>query len=192
MTNFITAAGISFALVMAPTPVDVNMPAPTAVEISAEDAGAAFSLQSKEVVIVKDSTEEDSAEEQGTDEQGKIQEYSQEDLKWLSRLIYAEAGSDNCSDELQLAVGSVAINRKNSSLYPDTIKGVVFDKHWGWQYGCVKNKSIYKTPDDRAVENARYLLENGSILPENVLGQGKKAYLHGKYCSIQGVIFSFY
>ena len=38
--------------------------------------------------------------------------------------------------------------------------------------GCLlyTSGSIHKTPDARTIENARYLLENGSICPENVVG----------------------
>ena len=53
--------------------------------------------------------------------------YSDMDVFWLSRVIYAEAGADNCSNELQLAVGSVVLNRVESELYPNTIEYMLGD-----------------------------------------------------------------
>lgn len=116
--------------------------------------------------------------------------YDEESLYWLSRVIYAEAGSN--SDLLQKAVGSVVLNRCDSSLYPDTIKEVIFDTKHGLQYGCVRNKMIYRTPDDRAIENAKWLLENGSIFPLAVLAQCDHEVWGGKYKVIEGVVFSMY
>lgn len=118
--------------------------------------------------------------------------YSDEDLYWLSRLIFAEAGSNSCSDELQWAVASVVINRMWSSVYPNSIKDVIFDTHWGVQYGCTTSGMIYREPNDRAIANAIYILENGPTLPYYVLSQGAYSAWDNIYCNIQGVIFSSY
>lgn len=96
------------------------------------------------------------------------QTYSKDDLYVLSHIINAEAGGE--SDECQLAVGSVVLNRVNHKSFPNTIYGVVFQKG---QYSPTWNGSYYKTPTDRAVKNAKYLLENGSILPPNVVYQAQ-------------------
>ncbi len=45
-------------------------------------------------------------------------------VKLLAALIYCEAGGE--SYEGQLAVGAVVVNRINSSSYPDTLKGVIY------------------------------------------------------------------
>lgn len=116
--------------------------------------------------------------------------YTETDVFWLSRLIYAESGSDACSDDLQLAVGSVVLNRVESDLYPNTIEQVIFDTHWGVQYGCTKTGMIWFEPNQRAIKNAKYLLENGSVLPGNVLGQSDCCTLNYIYTIIDGVVFS--
>lgn len=119
--------------------------------------------------------------------------YSAEDLYWLSRLVYAEAGSENCSDELQRAVASVAVNRTKHILYADTIKGVIFEKQAGrLQYGCTRNGMIYLEPDERAIKNATYVLEYGSTLPEDVLAQCDRIVWGNHYKTINGVKFSRY
>lgn len=92
---------------------------------------------------------------------------SEHDLQVLSWIMYAEAGSSWIPDEVQQYVGSVVLNRVNSSLFPDTIYDVVYQKG---QYQPTWSGLTF-TPDERTIENARYLLENGSILPENVLFQ---------------------
>ncbi|GEM_PF-5224182 len=103
--------------------------------------------------------------------------YSDEELYILAHVICGEAQS--YSDEEQLYVGSVVLNRVNHGSYPNTIKGVVFQKN---QYSCTRDGNYYRTPTERNWANARYLLENGSVLPANVVyqsggRQGKGAYL---------------
>ena len=108
--------------------------------------------------------------------------YSKEDLELLTHVIFAEAGADYIDDTTLYYVGSVVLNRVNSSKYPDTIRDVIYQKS---QYECVTNGAINKTPTDRCYKIAKDLLENGSILPDEVFGQadetvykkyGKKLY----------------
>lgn len=106
--------------------------------------------------------------------------YTQEDLDLLSRIIYAEAGCDWIPDWVQQMVGSVVLNRVKSSYYPNTIREVIYQP---WQYAPTWDGSIYKTPDARAVKNAKYLLEHGSICPENVIGQNSIVTGSGIYKS---------
>lgn len=94
--------------------------------------------------------------------------YSQDDLYVLSHIISAEARGE--SDECQLAVGSVVLNRVASKDFPNTIYGVVFQKG---QYSPTWNGSYYNEPTERAVKNAKYLLENGSVLPSGVVYQAQ-------------------
>lgn len=53
--------------------------------------------------------------------------YDQNDLFWLSRLIYAESGNQPL--EGQMAVGNVVLNRVASPIYPNTIEGVLAQKN---------------------------------------------------------------
>lgn len=96
------------------------------------------------------------------------QAYTEEDLYWLSRVIFAEGGCDWFPDWVQQGIASVVLNRVNDPRYPNTIKDVLFDPG---QYGCVNNGSIYRTPTEKCLRNARYVLENGSTLPSYVIGQ---------------------
>lgn len=99
-------------------------------------------------------------------EQEKI--YSDEDLEVMAHVIMGEA--DGCSWEMMEGVGSVVLNRKASKLYPDTIAEVVFQNG---QYACTWDGNYDKIPSEQAIEVAKYLLENGSQLPENVIYQAE-------------------
>ncbi len=107
-------------------------------------------------------------------------DYTEEDLSLLSRVIYAEVGCTWIPDWVQRMVGSVVLNRVESSLYPNTIKEVIYQPG---QYSPTWNGSINNTPDSRTVANARYLLENGSICPRNVTGQNSIITGSGVYQS---------
>lgn len=113
-------------------------------------------------------------------EADKTCKYSQEDLDLLSRVIYAEVGCTWIPDWVQRMVGSVVLNRVESPYYPDTIKEVVYQPG---QYSPTWDGSIRKTPDARTVENAKYLLEHGSICPRNVIGQNSVVTGSGVYQS---------
>ena len=51
--------------------------------------------------------------------------YTDDDLFYLAAAVCREAGGE--SEEIQLLVANVVINRVNSSIYPDTIYGVLTD-----------------------------------------------------------------
>ena len=104
--------------------------------------------------------------------------YTEEDLDLLARLITAEMGASWVSDEMQLYVGSVVINRMNHELFPDTLYDVIYAKG---QYSPTWNGAINNTPDERTIENARQLLERGSVLPANVVFQANFPQGDGTY-----------
>lgn len=107
--------------------------------------------------------------------------YSDEDLEILAHVLTGECHT--YPDEEQLYVGSVVLNRVNSPDYPDTVKGVVFQRG---QYACTWDGNYYRQPTEANWRNARWLLENGSVLPENVVyqsggRQGSGVYLRTRY-----------
>lgn len=107
--------------------------------------------------------------------------YTDEDLYVLAHVIAGEA--QPYSNEEQLYVGSVVLNRVSHPEFPDTVKDVVFETG---QYSCVTDGNYNREPTDRNWENAKWLLENGSILPEEVVyqsrgRQGKGLYLKTKW-----------
>lgn len=107
----------------------------------------------------------------GTIETETEKSYSEEDLYVLSHIISAEAG--NCQEEMMLYVGSVVLNRVESDEFPDTIYEVVFQTD-PLQYGPTKDGSYYEEPTPEAVEAAEKLLEDGSVLPADVIYQSNE------------------
>ena len=98
----------------------------------------------------------------------KTKKYSQQDLYILSHIIYAEAGGQ--SWDFQVAVGSVVLNRVKSKKFPNTIRGVVFQKG---QYASTWDGNYNKTPSKQSIKVAKYLLKNGSQLPKYVYFQAE-------------------
>lgn len=89
--------------------------------------------------------------------------YNSDDLYWLSHIINAESGNQPLSGKM--AVGNVVLNRVADSRFPDTVKGVVFQKN---QFTPVRNGSINKTPNAESMLAAKLCLDGGEAL-EGVL-----------------------
>ena len=70
--------------------------------------------------------------------------YSDDEIYWLSKIINAESAGEPMKGKI--AVGNVVLNRVESSLFPNTIYGVIFDRNYGVQFSPVLDGSIYKTP----------------------------------------------
>ena len=109
--------------------------------------------------------------------------YTDHDLYLLAHIISGEA--QGCDNKEQQYVASVVMNRVNHNRYPNTIEKVIYQPG---QYACVMDGNCYNVPTEANWENARYILENGSILPENVIyqsggRQGKGEYIRTKWHS---------
>jgi len=92
--------------------------------------------------------------------------YDYEDLYWLARIMSAEAKGESFTG--QIGVGTVVLNRVRSKQFPNTVKGVVFDRKYGTQFTPVANGTIYNTPTKSAVVAAKMCLDgytlSGSVL----------------------------
>lgn len=87
--------------------------------------------------------------------------YDEEDLYWLSRIISAEARGESLTG--RIAVGNVVLNRTLSPAFPNSVKGVVFDKKYGVQFSPVSNGTIYNAPTVGATIAAKICLEGYSL-----------------------------
>ena len=83
--------------------------------------------------------------------------YTEEDLYWLSRVIYAESGAEGL--EGQIAVGNVVLNRVRSREYPNTVREVIFDTKDAVQFEPTANGSIYNTPSADSLTAAKLALQ---------------------------------
>ncbi|MGM9652142.1 MAG: cell wall hydrolase [Eubacteriales bacterium] len=89
------------------------------------------------------------------------QYYNADEVYWLSRIIYSEAGIEPFRG--QIAVGNVVMNRVRSAQFPDSIYGVIFDSKYGVQFSPTANGTIYCTPSEEAVIAAKICLEGYSV-----------------------------
>ncbi|TCT15721.1 N-acetylmuramoyl-L-alanine amidase [Natranaerovirga pectinivora] len=83
--------------------------------------------------------------------------YTEDELFWLARIVHAEASGEPYAGKL--AVANVIINRKNSSEFPNSIYGVIFDRNHGVQFTPISNGTIYNTPNADSIRAAREALE---------------------------------
>jgi len=85
------------------------------------------------------------------------------DVYWLSRIIHAEAEAESYTGKV--AVGNVIMNRVKSSLFPNTIKGVIFEYYKGIpQFSPVADGTIYNTPNADSINAAKAALSGTSVV----------------------------
>lgn len=91
--------------------------------------------------------------------------YNEDDVYWLSHIIYAEAGVESL--EGQIAVGNVVLNRVVSDVFPQTnIKDVIYAKG---QFDPVTYGTINRTPSDEAIVAAKLALDGCEMVPDYTL-----------------------
>ena len=118
--------------------------------------------------------------------------YTEDDLFYLAAAICREAGG--ASEEIQLLVANVVINRVNSSIYPDTIYGVLTQRmQYGtmWKYGISFPKWANQKIKDQCYSVARRVLEGERFCPENVLFQAEFKQGSGIYKQFKGYYFCY-
>lgn len=130
--------------------------------------------------------------------------YSIYELLLMAAATYAEGGSE--SDEMQQGVASVIINRVASLNYPNSIEEVIYQNK-PIQYECTVNGLLdkyidiyinggdYKDSDweslERCLENVEYVLETGSIYPDNVVYQAEFMQGKGTYKQVGSTYFCY-
>lgn len=132
--------------------------------------------EDKEAKEVKKAKAEDSdkkaeakaKEKKAEKKEEKKKKYSEAELRLLSAIIYCEAGSESYKGKA--AVGIVIMNRVKSSLFPDTIKGVVYQSY---QFSPVRNGSLDRALDQ--YDKGRFTSED-----EKECIQAAKEVLNGK------------
>ena len=86
----------------------------------------------------------------GVASQGGVGGYSESDVYLLARAIYAEGRGEPYTG--QVAIGAVVMNRVRSSSFPNTVSGVIYQKH---AFTAVSDGQINLTPNDTAIKAAR-------------------------------------
>ena len=81
---------------------------------------------------------------------GGMNGFSSSEVYLLARTIYAEGRGEPYTG--QVAIGAVVLNRVRSSSFPNTISGVVYQKH---AFTAVSDGQINLTPNETAMKAAR-------------------------------------
>ena len=115
-------------------------------------------------------------------------DYTSEDVMILAQIINTECGAAYLSDELSFYVGSVVLNRVMSDQFPNTIKEVAYAPG---QYSPVGSARWYTEPNERSYEIATELLEQGSVLPPEVVWQANFVQGKGVYIHQEGMYFCY-
>lgn len=92
--------------------------------------------------------------------------YSYEDILYLSKITQIESGSQPF--KTKLGVANTVVNRVKSGLFPNTIKGVIFDTKYGTQFPPAHTDRINITPSAACILAAKCAL-NGENIAGNSL-----------------------
>lgn len=82
--------------------------------------------------------------------------YNAVDLYWLARIISAESQGESLTG--QIAVGNVVLNRVATTQFPNTIRGVIFDRVDGVQFQPVSLGTVFDAPTAESVTAAKRAL----------------------------------
>ena len=96
--------------------------------------------------------------------------YDETDLFWMSRIISAEARGEPMLG--RIAVGNVVMNRLNSPVYPNTVRGVIFDRRHGIQFTPAHSGTINRTPGERCIIAAKLALEGANVVGDSLFFAG--------------------
>ncbi|MBO4520734.1 MAG: cell wall hydrolase [Alphaproteobacteria bacterium] len=112
--------------------------------------------------------------------------FNHEDRDLLAEVMYHE---NYCNGyEVMLYTGSVVLNRVKHKWFPDTIKGVLYQKG---QYATT-HKFFTKEIPAEVYDIALHLLLCGSQAPDNVIFQSThKEFGHGVWKCIKGEYFNY-
>lgn len=85
--------------------------------------------------------------------------YKQDDLFWLSRVIYAESGNQSLKG--QMAVGNVVLNRVESPIFPNNIQMVLSQRNQfsTWLGGSLANR----VPTESCIIAAKLVMDGGVV-----------------------------
>lgn len=86
--------------------------------------------------------------------------YDAQTLDLIARIINSEAGS--MSLEGKVSVGNVIMNRVNSSEFPNTVYGVIYQPN---QFTVVNTNRFYANPSEQSVTAAKMVLDGVNYVP---------------------------
>lgn len=109
-------------------------------------------------------------------------DFTYKEKKLMAKLVHAEAKGEPYAGKV--AVATVIINRVDHEDFPDTVRGVIYEREGGYYaFSPVQNGTIYQTPDAEAMHAV-----NEAIA---FRGQGQGSiYFYNPYTATSDWIFS--
>lgn len=118
------------------------------------------------------------------------QEKEKQEQEWIidlfARAIWNETGI--LGETSMYYTGSVMLNRVKSSIYPNSLYSVIYQKG---QYAITWTGLINRPAPESARRIAKDLLQNGPVLPENVLFQAQFTQGNGTYAKIGNTYYCY-
>lgn len=103
----------------------------------------------------------------------KDHSYNYEDILYLAKITQIESGTQPF--KTKLGVAATVVNRKKSGLFPNTIKGVIFDTKYGTQFPPAHTSKIDVTPSKACLLAAKCALNNISSVGNSLYFISKSA-----------------
>lgn len=127
------------------------------------------------------------------------QKLTHEEIILLAKTAQAEAGPFKGHEVSQRMVTKCILNRLDSAKYPDTLKGVIYDKRGGTQFSVAYDGSLDKVVlEDKTLINVYEVVMYGYDMPFNVqyfyasyLGEGSWVKSLAVYKEVQGTVFAY-
>lgn len=88
--------------------------------------------------------------------------YTYEDILYLAKITQIESGSQHFT--VKLGVAGTVVNRVKSSLFPNSIKGVIFDTKYGTQFPPAHTSQFDKTPSKECMIAAKCVLNGVNVV----------------------------
>ena len=134
-------------------------------------------------------TESEAVEEQSDISNGIC--LTEEEYEILAKLVTAEAEDQGVT--AQYMVACTVMNRVKSEYFPDDLKQVIWQKEPAEQFVSVWNGRFEKcSTTEECYEAVQYLVDNGNLLPGDVLYFTSNGYLPGTipYRQVNNMYFS--
>ncbi|MBQ2966704.1 MAG: cell wall hydrolase [Clostridia bacterium] len=101
--------------------------------------------------------------------------YNYDDLLYLGKITHVECGAEPF--ETRIGIANTVINRVRSPLYPNTIKGAIYDTKHGVQYPPAHTSHMNRTPSVSSMLAAKCALNGVELVGDSV------AFVNVKYLS---------
>ena len=103
----------------------------------------------------------------------KDNSYTYEDITYLSKITMLESGSGSL--DMKIAICNTILNRVKSTLFPNTVKEVIFDTKYGTQFPPAHTDMINKTPSKECFIAAKCALNGVNLAGKSLYFISTKA-----------------